>query len=224
MKNLALLRPAFYYSPDTGGSGGGGNPPTGDPPGGNPPPGNPPPGDPPKTFTQEQLDKIIQDRLSRAEETATNKLLEGLGIKSVDDLKKSLADFKKIQDEKLTAQEKLEKDLKEAQDKALAAESEKDKALKALLDLKLSYEVRLAAAGAGFRPESIEDVVLVLDRTKIKEKDGKFDGIKEALDDLAKLKPFWLADKKTPFGTPPRNLKPKDSKEDNQSDRPKLRL
>lgn len=224
MKKLALLRPAINYSPDSGGSGGGGNPPAGDPPAGNPPAGNPPAGEPPKTFSQEQVNEIIKDRLTRAEESVTSKLLEGLGVKSVDDLKKSMADFKKIQDDKLTAQEKLEKDLKDAQDKALAAETEKEKALKASLDLKQSYEIRIAAAGAGFRPESIEDVVLVLDRSKIKEKDGKFEGLKEALDDLAKLKPFWLAEKKQPFGTPPRTTKPKESGENNPPDRPKLRL
>lgn len=208
IKKNSLIRSGVFYSPDPEGSGGSGNPPAGDPPA-----GNPPAGDPPKTFTQEQVDNIIKDRLTRAEESATTKLLEAIGVKTVDELKTSLKDFKKIQEDKLSEQQKMDRDLKEAQTKAETAEAEKTKALAEAFDTLVRAEVKLSATKLGFRDESLDDVFVAIKgdkalMSKIELKEGKLSGIEEAVKAISTLRPFWLDDKKKPFGTPPPKGKP----------------
>lgn len=69
------------------------------------------------TFTQEQIDKIIGERVRRAEETSIKKLLEGLGVASADDLTKLVqAEKQRIEGEK--------SELQKAQDRLAAAEKE----------------------------------------------------------------------------------------------------
>lgn len=77
-------------------------------------------GDEPK-LTQSQVNEIVKERLTRAEETLTKKLLDELGVDSLDTAKATLK-------AKLDAEEAEKSELQKAQD-ALKAEQERVKAL-----------------------------------------------------------------------------------------------
>lgn len=50
-----------------------------------------------KTFTQAEVDKIISDRLKRAETSTTSKLLESLGVETLEKLQADKAAFEALQ-------------------------------------------------------------------------------------------------------------------------------
>ncbi len=167
----------------------------------------------PKTFTQEQLDSIIAGRLTEKERTTQEKVLKDLGIDSVENGKKALEAWKKAEEEKKTAEERTQTQIKTLTDEKTKFQQERDEALVKLKERELKSAIKDAAAAAGFRPEAQDDVFLVIDRSKIVEKDGTYTGIKEAVEAVSKAKPHWMAegDKTKPKGTPPgAPPKPKD--------------
>jgi len=158
------------------------------------------------SMSQAQLDALFAERAKRGGEAAVNELVTALGFKTVDELKASFAAAKKAADEKLSDEEKKAKALKDAEDRATKAEQDRDAALKQASERLLKAEIIAEAARQGFLPEAVADVFLVIDRTKISEKDGAFTGVKEAVEGVAKSKPFWLGtqqpEKKPAVGTP----------------------
>lgn len=58
-------------------------------------------------FTQAQLDKLLKERLSRAEKATEQKFLEQLGVGSVSDIKKALNTLKEVEDSQKSEMEKL---------------------------------------------------------------------------------------------------------------------
>jgi len=174
------------------------------------------------TFTQEQLNQIVSDRAKRAEEAAVKKLLEGLGVQSADEIK-AILDAKKLADEASKTE------LQKQADRATAAEAESAKLKqehsaqiavfgKRLLDAEIKQAASRPVEKDGkvsrpaFRVEALDDILVLLDRTGIDEKDGKYEGIEKALETLAKQKPYLLADGKAANqlkGTPnPGEIKP----------------
>lgn len=171
-----------------------------------------------KTFTQEEVNRLVGDARKDGRSSGEKSLLESLGLKSADDLKGIVQSARE-------AEEKNKTELQKAQDAATQAASAleeerqahtatKDTFTKRLLD----GEIRIAASAAmldkdgkkvvrpAFRKEALDDVTLLIDRTLITEKDGKFEGLDKALDALAKAKPYLLAgEAQTPKGTPPTN-------------------
>jgi hypothetical protein len=163
-------------------------------PGQNPSP-TPDPNDPNKgkMFTQAELDAAIQSRLSRAEKAAQKALAKELGFDSVEALQAALkkpdGGYKgKEGDDKKTEPVDIEKLLDER-----LKEREKEQNEKTFKRL-LTAEVKVLANELGFA--DWEDALKLADLSKCKENDkGEIEGVKEALEDLAKKKPHLLKQK-----------------------------
>lgn len=110
-----LIKWAFTtYRPLAGADGSTDDPPKADPPKSDPPKADPP-GDQAKTFTQAELERIVQDRVARE-----SKKYDGF-----DDLKTKAAEFDKIQDQQKSelqrANERAEKAERDAAERTTAA-------------------------------------------------------------------------------------------------------
>lgn len=66
-------------------------------------------------FTQADIDRIISERVKRAEESASKKLLGDTGFESADALREALKKAKEREDAELSVSEKLQKQLEAAQ-------------------------------------------------------------------------------------------------------------
>lgn len=143
-----------------------------------------------KTFTQAELDAAVQSRLSRAEKAAQKTLAKDLGYDSVEAMQTALKPKDKEKgDGKLdpTEVDRL------VEDKIKAREKEQnDKTFKRLLNV----EVKVLANELEFA--DWEDAAALSDLTAVKENDkGELEGVKEALEALAKKKPHLLKAKTT---------------------------
>lgn len=139
-----------------------------------------------KTFTQAELDQHVQQRVARAEKAAQKALAKQLGFDSVEAMHATLkpenkdkdnkdlldpADVDKLVDEKIKAREK----------------EQNDKTFKRLLNA----EVKVMANELGFA--DWEDAAALADLSAVKENDkGELEGVKDALEALAKKKPHLL--------------------------------
>lgn len=63
----------------------------------------------PKTFTQEQLNAILKERLDKAESAATKRILEALGVDSLDAVKTAVTSAKTAEEANQTELQKLQK-------------------------------------------------------------------------------------------------------------------
>ena len=132
-----------------------------------------------QTFTQADLERILGERLKRAEESNNKKFLEALGIDSLDTAKKLIAAQQQREESEKTELQKLQEKLaaaesatQEAQAQALAAQQERMK------------DKRDSAIMAAFRESrsSKPDAVLILMEKShsslieaVADKDGKID-------------------------------------------------
>lgn len=139
-----------------------------------------------KTFTQAELDQHVQSRLSRAEKAAQKQLAKDLGFDSVEAMQAAVkpkdkdnekkggldpADVDKLVDERIKEREK----------------EQNDKIFKRLL----TAEVKVLANELGFA--DWEDAHALADLSEVKENDkGELEGVKDALEALAKKKPHLL--------------------------------
>lgn len=156
-----------------------------------------------KAEEQKKLDEEFSKRAKRAEEATKAKLYADLGVKDETEYqaylksKKEAEDKTKSETEKLADQARLEKE--RADKLELEAKKEREALRKRLQDA----EIRMMALAPvkdkegkvirpAFRPEAIDDVLLVIKRDAILEKDDKYEGIDKALADLAKAKPYYL--------------------------------
>lgn len=131
-----------------------------------------------KTFTQAELDRVVQERIAR----------ERSKFDGFDDLKRKAAEFDRIQDEQKSEIEKA------------AARAAKEAAEKTKAEVDATWgqrivrsEVRVAAAGKLADPE---DAVRFLDLQTFKiDQDGSVDtkAITTAIDELVKAKPYLSA-------------------------------
>ena len=158
------------------------------------------PGQPaPATFTQEQLDAIIKDRLDRAEAKTKADLLGELGIEDLKTAKQTLSEAEAARAAQMTELEKAQAEIakaKELADKATTeAEAIKAQAAEALLKAAI-----ISQAGQFNDPL---DAWQFIDRSKVEvSEDGTYKGIDEALKSLIEAKPYLVkADGGNP-GTP----------------------
>lgn len=138
-------------------------------------PTTPPPVEPPKTFTQEELDRIIKERIGR----------EQARFADYDDLKKDAEELSKLKEADLSEQEKLNKRIAEME-KAATDREAKMKAQATEVNEKLvRAEVRMVAATMDFiKPEQAYKLA---DLTGVEtDEDGQIKGVKKALEKLAK--------------------------------------
>ena len=130
-----------------------------------------------KTFTQEELDAVIADRLKREREKT----------KDYADLKKKAEEYDKWQASQMTEQEKLQKELAAAQSKAgIALAAANERLIKA--------EVKAQALALGIiDPDA---AYALMDKTSVKVDDaGNVAGVKESLEALAKAKAYLIGQK-----------------------------
>lgn len=156
-----------------------------------------------RSFTQAELDALFAERASQAERSTLAKLFKDLGIKDADEAKSLLKIARDAEAAKLTEAEKAQKLQKELEEKAAAAE-EKAKAAEARAqETAMKYAVLLAAANFN----DPNDAWTYVDREKLKiNEKGEVEGAKEAVEAVAKAKPYLVKkDSKAPLGTPPRN-------------------
>ena len=214
---------SVFFSPDGGGSAGdsGDDDKTPDPE--------------PKIMTQSEVDAIVKDRVARAKESGRTEVLTAIGAKDIDEAKTVVTNAKTLADEKLTADQKRDKDLADANDRAEKAEAERERLIAENLRVRIDAEVVQVATELGFKKESLADIALVLDRSQVTEKDGKLEGVKLAVEDVAKTRPHWLAEKKDDkeikptVGTPKPNGNrpagaPADDASKNPPEKPRVRL
>lgn len=145
----------------------------------------------PATFTQEQLDAIIKDRLDRATAKTKADLLGELGIEDVKTAKQTLAEAEAARAAQMTELEKAQAEIakaKELADKATTeAEAIKAQAAEALLKAAI-----VSQAGQFNDPL---DAWQFVDRSKIETaEDGTYKGIDEALKTLVETKPYLVKD------------------------------
>ena len=163
---------------------------------------------PPVTFTQDQLDAILKDRLERA--TIKNKadLLAELGIEDTATAKKTLADAQAAREAQMSELEKAQTRITD-----LEAQSVQDKA--EAVDIKAKADEALLRAAITSQAGNFNDPMdawSFIDRSKIEtQEDGTYKGIDEAMKTLAEAKPYLI--KATNNGQPgpgtPARAKPK---------------
>lgn len=142
-----------------------------------------------RTFTQADIDRILQERLPRAEQSARAAMLAEIGEETdVAKLKALFADAKKDREARMTEQEKLKADLLAAQEKATKAEKEQARLAAEAQEMLIKTAVLLAASVKGFHDP--EDAWRHIDRSGLKVEDGKVTGADKALDELVKAKPY----------------------------------
>jgi hypothetical protein len=149
-------------------------------------------------FTQADVDRMLGERAKRADELVTKSLLEGLGLKSLDDLKAVVKKAGDLESAQLSELDKAKKAADKAEADRLAMEAS-SKAVLAQANERLMKAAVLSEATKAdyaFRPEALGDVWLFVDRAGIKPKDGsdEFEGIAEALKAVAKAKPYLVAE------------------------------
>jgi hypothetical protein len=138
-------------------------------------------------FTAEQqaeLDRILGERVGRAEKTAAKKALEArakeLGFESVEVMEAALKAHQDAQNKQKTDLEREQAARKAAEDKLKTAEN-------SVKSSKIDTAIQLAAIEA--KAMDPADVLLLVDRSKIDLDDtGKVTGAKEAVEDLKKKK------------------------------------
>lgn len=143
-----------------------------------------------KTFTQAEVDAMFQQRLPRAEKAGQKQLAKDLGFDSVEAMQAALKKDKgsdKKDDGKLDPAE-----VSRLVDEQIK-EREKEQNQKTFNRL-LNAEVKVLANELGFA--DWEDALALGDFSKVKEDDrGELEGVKEAMEDLAKKKPHLLKTK-----------------------------
>jgi len=143
-----------------------------------------PKGEGKKHFTQEELDQHVKSRLDRAKKAGQQALAKELGFDSVEALKAALKPASGQGDDKSAGSIDIEK---------LLDERLKEQAEKTFQRL-LTAEVKIVANELGFA--DWEDALKLADLSKCKENDkGEIEGVKEALEALAKKKPHLLRQK-----------------------------
>ena len=159
-----------------------------------------------KAKAQEELNKQFAERATRATEAERKRLLDALGVKDPEEAAALIKAAKEADDKNKTETEKLQAKVLEAEQAKEKAEADAQAKLDAANKRMLDGEIKIGASAAvtdkdgkvtrpAFRKEALEDVLLLIDRTKIEEKDGVYTNVDKALNDLAKAKPWLLEEK-----------------------------
>ncbi len=183
----------WFDAPADGGGGGGA--PAGaanaNPNGGGSNAGN----NPPKTFTQEEVNQLLGERAKRADEVVTKTLLDGLGLKTLDELKAVVKKASDLEAAQLTELDKARKAAEKAEAERLKVETETKVQIERANERLMRAAVMAEAMKPdyAFRPDALNDVWLFVDRAGIKQADGdEFEGIADALKKVAETKPYLV--------------------------------
>ncbi len=168
-----------------------------------------------KTLTQEQVDALVGAARKEGRDSGIAKILKDLGVDDADSLKKLVESARTAEDASKTELQKLTDDLAKAQKQAEKLEAETGQKLVAMQERLLVSEIKIAAGRpvvdqdgkvkrAAFHIDILDDIGLLIDRSLITEKDGKYEGIEKALEELAKKKPILLVAQADGKGTKPK--------------------
>ncbi len=146
-----------------------------------PAPTPPAPADPPKTFTQDDVDRIIAERLSRAKATAPA---------DYDEVKKKAAEWDKVQEGQKSELQKAQDKLAEAEQARKAAED------RALAAIRKSAVVAAATKAGAVDPDAVL-ALLPMDKVTVAD-DGLVTGVEEAVKVLLEAKPYLVGKPSTP--------------------------
>lgn len=144
---------------------------------------------PEKTFTQADLDRLIQDRLQKQEQSFLNKL----GVSKLDDAKTAVGKVKEIEDAQKTQAERDAERLHEYEYKVMQLEEANKGAL-----FRADFVVQASKPGlvAGDR---LEAAWKLLDRSKLSINDnGEVEGTDDALKALLETYPFLKSEPSKP--------------------------
>ncbi|MFD2702780.1 scaffolding protein [Paenibacillus shunpengii] len=154
-----------------------------------PTPPQDPPADPqpPKTFTQDEVDRLITDRLSR----------ERKKFGDYDELKTKLTEFEQAEEERkkaeMSAHERLEAEKAEALKAADEAKAERDQALTAANQRLIKAEFRALARELNVRKDAIDDALKLADLSAVTVDDeGNAVGVEDVVKALIENKPFLV--------------------------------
>lgn len=146
-------------------------------------------GGPQTTFTQEQMDAILGERLKRAKKAATADFLQSLGVGSVDDIKAQLGELAKLKEAQMSDAEKQAAELAALRQQVAEGQAQAEKAKEALARQKVETAVLLAAGNF----QNPQDALSFVDLSAIElGDDGKVTGVDKALEALSKEKPYLL--------------------------------
>jgi hypothetical protein len=156
------------------------------------PPSDPPsdPQDPPKTFTQEELDRIVAERIAR-ERKKTEKFAD------YDDVKAKLGELQQAEAErekaKLSETERLEAEKAAAIQAAEDAKAERDKALKAANKRLIKAEFKTLAREMHVRQDALDDAYKLADLVNVNvDEDGNVAGVEDVVKALIESKPYLV--------------------------------
>jgi hypothetical protein len=140
---------------------------------------------------QAELDRQFADRAKRAAETERKKIFEALGVDSQEAFDALIKAKKDAEEAQKTEIQRLTEAAKTAQ-KALNSAQKRivDGEIKLIATQPVEKDGKVTRAA--FRPDALDIVIALIDRNGIKDDDGTLTGITEALDALAKEKPFLL--------------------------------
>lgn len=184
---------------------------------------------------QDALDKQFADRADRAAKAERERLLKELGVTDPDEAKKLLETARQADEEKKTDLEKEKAAREKAENDAKAAKAAADEVLAQATTKLMNAEIKMSASTAvvdkdgkviraAFRADAMDDVLLLLNREGIQEKDGTFTGVSEALAALAKTKPYLLAEEKPTKPTHGNESGPKGKKKDSGNSGERTRI
>jgi hypothetical protein len=150
-----------------------------------------------KSFTQKELDSLFADRAKQAAGKAQQDLLDQFGVKTPDEAKALLQRAKDAEAAQLSELDKAKKAAADADTARQKAEKQQTDTLAKAQEKLMRASVIAEAAAAGFNDPN--DAWLYLDKTKVKAKeDDTFEGVKEAVAEVVKSKPYLLKDGKEP--------------------------
>jgi hypothetical protein len=141
-----------------------------------------------KTFTQEEVNKLLAERVARA-----NKKIEKFA--DYDELKTKLAEYTKAEEERKQSEmsevEKLQAQLQKFEQQAKEAEETKLKTLESANKRLIKSEFKVLAKDLGVRKDALDDAFVLADMSSVEiDDEGNVTGVKEALESLKKAKAY----------------------------------
>jgi len=116
-----------------------------------------------QTYTQEDLDKIVTERIGRAEKAALKSFFQQQGL-TEEEANSAIADYKKVKAEKAEASKN---DAKAQADRADAAEKAAKDAIAKANAVMIKANAQIQASNLGVKSNKLDYVVKMADLTKI---------------------------------------------------------
>lgn len=155
-----------------------------------------PPATTPAKFTQEDVDRINADTRRKAEEAATRKVLEQLGV---DDVEKA----KQIIEARKAADDAAKSELQKAQEENERLKSENTKVSERAHKVLVLAELKGALRDAGINTSRLDGALKLADLDVVKvAESGALTGIEDVVKSVKDASPEWFGTPGKPFSAP----------------------